>query len=308
MHTLGSVLLISIFVGAFIGALTNLIAITMLFRPFRAIKIWKWRLPFTPGMIPRRQPEIAYQLGQVVAKHLVTKDALEEYLNSPLIQEQLRDFLGQAAHGLLERVKQTKVGYLSEKVGLESEELAHKGVTELTLRIKRLVQSAEGARLLYQFAQSAIEKQGTFRRMLDMLLPKDKLTSKLQMMIIDNLENGLFREWLYAYLYQELRKLEEQTVAEILGTEQEQRLMDQLPLLLDQFLHLMTKEAVQLLEKINIAEIVEKQILAYPLPQLEKLILDVVKKELKMITLFGGVLGGLLGMIQVVIFRLMSLI
>ena len=39
-------------IGAGIGYVTNWIAIKMMFRPTKAIKIGKFTLPFTPGIIP----------------------------------------------------------------------------------------------------------------------------------------------------------------------------------------------------------------------------------------------------------------
>ena len=40
-------------VGGFIGYVTNDIAIRMSFRPHAAKHIMGWRVPFTPGIIPK---------------------------------------------------------------------------------------------------------------------------------------------------------------------------------------------------------------------------------------------------------------
>ncbi|MEX2104264.1 MAG: DUF445 family protein, partial [Bacilli bacterium] len=75
---------ISCLIGAVIGGFTNLIAIRMLFRPYKPWRLGSWKLPFTPGLIPKRQPELANQIGQLVTTHLLTnegiKGALEERL------------------------------------------------------------------------------------------------------------------------------------------------------------------------------------------------------------------------------------
>ncbi|MEI3219612.1 MAG: DUF445 family protein [Lachnoclostridium sp.] len=42
-------------IGAVIGYCTNYIAVKMLFRPLKAIKIGRFTLPFTPGMIPKKK-------------------------------------------------------------------------------------------------------------------------------------------------------------------------------------------------------------------------------------------------------------
>ncbi|WP_254259823.1 DUF445 domain-containing protein [Listeria fleischmannii] len=58
MQILVSIVLMAL-IGGFIGAMTNFIAIRMLFRPFEAKYIGKWRVPFTPGLIPKRRDELA---------------------------------------------------------------------------------------------------------------------------------------------------------------------------------------------------------------------------------------------------------
>lgn len=46
-------LIIGPLVGAIIGLITNGIAIKMIFRPLYAKYLWGWKLPFTPGLIPK---------------------------------------------------------------------------------------------------------------------------------------------------------------------------------------------------------------------------------------------------------------
>ena len=45
-------------IGLFVGWLTNVLAIEMLFKPKRAVKIGKFRIPFTPGLIPLNRDKI----------------------------------------------------------------------------------------------------------------------------------------------------------------------------------------------------------------------------------------------------------
>lgn len=72
-------------VGAAIGAVTNHLAIKMLFRPHEAIYIGSWRLPFTPGLIPKRRDELAKQLGNTVINHLLTPDIFKrKYFNAEM--------------------------------------------------------------------------------------------------------------------------------------------------------------------------------------------------------------------------------
>ncbi|MEW8976112.1 MAG: DUF445 family protein, partial [Exiguobacterium sp.] len=63
-----------VIIGALIGAITNHLAIRMLFRPLEPKYIGKFRVPFTPGLIPKRRNELAANLGRTVVKHLLTPE------------------------------------------------------------------------------------------------------------------------------------------------------------------------------------------------------------------------------------------
>lgn len=58
--------------GAFIGYVTNYIAIRMLFRPLRAWRVLGLRVPMTPGIIPAKRHELAARMGEMVGSHLLT--------------------------------------------------------------------------------------------------------------------------------------------------------------------------------------------------------------------------------------------
>lgn len=81
MQTFIMILLITV-IGAAIGGYTNYLAIRMLFKPYHPVYIGKWRLPFTPGLIPRRRDELAEQMGKLVVNHLLTADSIKrKFLN-----------------------------------------------------------------------------------------------------------------------------------------------------------------------------------------------------------------------------------
>ena len=64
--------------GAVIGYITNYIAIRMLFQPYEAKYIGSWKVPFTPGIIPRRKDAFAEALGQAVFEKFFNWDDLEQ--------------------------------------------------------------------------------------------------------------------------------------------------------------------------------------------------------------------------------------
>ena len=69
-------------VGGVIGYVTNDIAIRMLFRPHTAKHIMGWRVPFTPGIIPKEKGRIAEAVGTAISDNLMSKEVLEKYLLS----------------------------------------------------------------------------------------------------------------------------------------------------------------------------------------------------------------------------------
>jgi uncharacterized membrane protein YheB (UPF0754 family) len=66
--------------GAVIGYVTNAIAIKMLFRPLREIRIFGIRLPFTPGILPRQRKRLAQSIGAMVERELLTAEVLRDRL------------------------------------------------------------------------------------------------------------------------------------------------------------------------------------------------------------------------------------
>jgi hypothetical protein len=66
----------------------------------------------------------------------------------------------------------------------------------------------------------------------------------------------------------------------------------------DKALELVSSEAGKIIEGFDIGRVVIEKIDALDMMEMEKMIIDLVDKELKWITILGGVLGGLIGFIQ----------
>ncbi|MDO5374983.1 MAG: DUF445 family protein [Staphylococcus rostri] len=84
------VIIFMMVIGAVIGGVTNMIAVKMLFHPFKPYYIFGRRVPFTPGLIPKRRGEIATKIGQVVEDHLLTESLIREKLNAAEMQQTIR--------------------------------------------------------------------------------------------------------------------------------------------------------------------------------------------------------------------------
>lgn len=122
----GSLLvLFMVIIGAVIGGITNAIAILMLFRPHRSLYIGKWHIPFTPGLIPKRRKEIAFQLGKMVSDHLVTPQSIQKKFQDLQFLQDMTSLVQQEAKRL----------FTSEKTIKEWMELA--GVQDPEKRLER---------------------------------------------------------------------------------------------------------------------------------------------------------------------------
>jgi uncharacterized membrane protein YheB (UPF0754 family) len=84
-------------VGAVIGALTNQIAIKMLFRPYQAVRLGRWRLPFTPGVIPAQRGTIAHNIATTFESQLLSG----EEIHAVLIGERARSIVNAKVEEML---------------------------------------------------------------------------------------------------------------------------------------------------------------------------------------------------------------
>ncbi|TQR38764.1 DUF445 family protein [Brevibacillus brevis] len=91
------IVLVNIAVGAVIGGVTNELAIRMLFKPVKPWYIGRWKVPFTPGLIPRRRDDIAIQMGRLVEEHLLTTEGVKRALNQSGLESTLTGWMNTIA-------------------------------------------------------------------------------------------------------------------------------------------------------------------------------------------------------------------
>ena len=88
-------------IGAFIGYLTNKIAIKMLFRPLKPWYIFGLRVPMTPGVIPAKRHELAENIGNMVGEHLLTARDIGGALSREPFQEHLHALVEERVNTVL---------------------------------------------------------------------------------------------------------------------------------------------------------------------------------------------------------------
>ena len=102
-------------INALIGAVTNDVAIRMLFRPYGARYIGSLRVPFTPGLIPRERHHIAEAIADTFVAHVFNGEDLGKlFLNDQVkdkISSKIKDMIAQVG-GLL-NVNEAMLGMAS---------------------------------------------------------------------------------------------------------------------------------------------------------------------------------------------------
>lgn len=365
-------ILILVVFGSFIGGLTNSIAIKMLFRPYEAKYIGKWKVPFTPGVIPKRRDQLAIQLGQLVVNHLLTiesiqlklqdqglKQQVQQKVNkewetflaqsttisqlsktfqldlkpdhfkrmiADKIMEQLRNFLQKNQqkpinHWLGQTVTETEL----EKVSIF---LQNKGID--------LVNNEETRQKIEVVIKQYAESKGFLGNMVLSMFSSDELALKVQRLVIDYLRSEDGNSWIHQAVKKEWTNLlqqEVQFIEPLFEKKETQQLLlhlieenmpveewlnkpiqemvtpftnqikeKVLPFLVEQLFAKLLDSVPNMLQQLEVEKMVEKQVASFPTSRIEDIILSISRKEFKLITYLGALLGGVIGLIQAILF------
>ena len=314
--------------GGIIGYITNDIAIRMLFRPHKAKYIMGVHIPFTPGIIPKEKGRIAEALGGVISENLMNKDVLERYLLSDDMVGKVRfaveEFIETQKYNK-ETVKEFLCHYLSEEEMSAISQNVNESLTKQTYKkladpsvgekvahiaidqvAKKL--SVDGAEELLAGLGGAIGGLGGLAagllggnivaRFLGMLRePAERfLADNINNMlknngkeIVSNMIDGEVEEFLNKPVCKLLEGHDDQLKQAVNTVESIYRAIinDHLPKILD---------------SIDISKIVRERINEMDVNETEKLIFQVMDKELQAIVWLGALLGLLMGSINCLIF------
>lgn len=94
--------------GGLIGYFTNDLAIKMLFRPYKPLYIFKKRLPFTPGLIPRNQERLAKRVSDTIMNSLLTPEELQKLAQKLLATERVKSGILWLLQLALQQIKEDK--------------------------------------------------------------------------------------------------------------------------------------------------------------------------------------------------------
>ncbi len=183
--------------GAFIGYLTNRIAIRMLFRPLHPWRAFGMRVPMTPGVIPAKRFQLADNMGEVVGDHLLTSEEIGKGLRQEAFQQQLFQLLQGKIGELLARDLGTVSSIVPEKFTLYLN-LAVMGVSwQVKNQITAFIQSPQFEDILGQAVDHYFDELA--ERETGALLPLE-LREKGYLFLEENLEKMFCGQWAAQWL------------------------------------------------------------------------------------------------------------
>lgn len=288
-------------VGAIIGLITNGIAIRMLFRPLREVKIFGWTLPFTPGIIPKEKPRIARACGNVIGNTLLNEEVLSASLLSPEMEDKLHGTLNSFVENykdsdkriqdiLTEMLNENKAKTLIEKSKLTLSELIYKkactmglGDKVATMAVGEVKNNPALTGFIMMFGQEAMN---TIQKKIAGIVD-EMIINQGEAVISDyiNTEGELILNARICDLYE--------ANAEKLPAV-EARIMQA-------YHFLVTSSLSRILKAIDLPKLVEDRINSFDVLELEKILLELMDKELKAIVWLGGLLGLIMGIIMIFI-------
>lgn len=312
-------------VGGVIGYVTNDIAIRMLFRPHTAKHIMGWRVPFTPGIIPKEKGRIAEAVGTAISDNLMSQEVLEKYLLSDnmvgRVRSSMEEFIAKQKVNE-ESVSQFLEHYLSHA---ELMTLADSAKEDLIRQMHDKISDPELGRQVAKAAMTYVGEKITSNGGADILSEIGGLMGGFGMaaklfftgsVISKFLE--LLREPVERFLAKNvneiLQKNGDAIISNLVGSEtdkllakpvknllvgQDEKLADAVNTMVSIYKTIITEHLPKILESVNISTIVRERINEMDMDETEKLILQVMNKELRAIVWLGALLGTLMGCVNI---------
>lgn len=312
-------------VGGVIGYVTNDIAIRMLFRPHTAKHIMGWRVPFTPGIIPKEKGRIAEAVGTVISDNLMSEAVLEKYLLSDNMVNRVRtsivDFIANQKTNS-ETVAQFLEHYLSRE---EVATLADSVKEGLTRQMYDKISDSELGRQVAKAAMTYVADKINSNGAADILSEIGGLVGGLGMAAkllftgsVINKFLELLREPVERFLAKNVNEILQKNGDAIIGNlvesetdkflsrpvkdllaGQEAKLAGAVNTMVSIYKTIITDHLPKILESIDISAIVRERINEMDMDETEKLILQVMNRELRAIVWLGALLGTLMGCVNI---------
>lgn len=283
-------------IGAVIGYCTNYIAVKMLFYPRKEIRIGGWKVPFTPGAIPKGKPRLAKGIGNIVANTLLTEEDIRKKILTPETEAVIVDKIMEVLSSDIQSGA-TKLLQSEENYEMCKEQLAE----NLTGQILDALKNIDLGGIIAQEGERVIKEkvQGT---MLAMFLSDEMLSSFIQPIggeIVTYIDkNG--RKFIKPEISSRVNDLEKQSLLELCG----QMNLDEVQvreLMSGLYREVVGSLVSDMMKQLDIQGLVEEKINQMDVLELEKLVLTIMKKELDTIVNLGALVGFILGAVNIFI-------
>lgn len=297
-------LLAPVALGGVIGAFTNFIAIKMMFRPYKEKRIFGFVVPFTPGIIPKRQNDLAKAIGRVVSTNLVDAEGVSKILLSDETIGKLNAKVD-VLIGSLKSNDESLQTFFGKYAGEDRVNALMKRVkTNLETKIDGVVSNDNLGKTIASSAMSAFDNRvgdGFMGMLAKNILSdslKDILTPKLANLINDVMR-GDGRKMILNIVDDEINRFASDTVASWTSNISDERIEELKRDILKLYSEKVTTEVPRLLKTIDLSRVVEEKIQAMDMPTMERLVLDVANHELNMLVVLGGLLGAIIGLANI---------
>jgi uncharacterized membrane protein YheB (UPF0754 family) len=286
--------ILPVLVGATIGYFTNFLAIKMLFRPRKEVRIKGVRLPFTPGIIPKNQPRLAAAIGATVGEHLLNMETIKESFQKNGTKEKL---VKKVATALYESDACFKDFFsLDENHG----DMIDRFCTVLATSVCDKVKQMEFKPIVAKIGQEAMGD------LLNNVVISVILTEERQDAIYERIAQAIHgyleangEEMIRSAILQNVTELEGKPIKEIVQAGTSQEGLENLVLYV---VNLMANRyATQVLQAVDISSMVRDKIMSMDVAELERLTLSVCNKELQAVINLGALIGAVIGVINIFI-------
>ena len=196
----------------FIQIITGL-AIKMLFRPINPIKIGDKVLPFTPGIVPKRKPEIAKAIGSAVGNELFTKEDIKKILLSEEIEKSLLNSVSKYLNENIKTIKEFLKIYI-EQNKYDNIKLSLK--EEIYDKVRKAILNMNLASIISKEASIAVKEQ--VKNPLIKIFITDNMLNNISKVIVNKIENYIQndgKDVIFNISEKEILNIEEMQISEI---------------------------------------------------------------------------------------------
>ena len=288
-------------VGAVIGYITNYIAVKMLFKPSKAIYIGKFKLPFTPGIIPKNQERLAKGISNTIANSLLNEDVLKENLLSNDIKEQISESI----ETFLNSEETTPISLIDLINKTEHSEELNQTINNLvntvTNSILTTIKEANLASTISLEIEKAVNDYME-KKFITRIAKKPILTSlvlNLEPQINNYIEtNG--EKLIHDMVQKELTKYLNTSTLDLKDFIKNSNI-DVNSIILSLYSSIISSKLSSILDTINITKVIENKINSMDSIEIEKLVLSIINKELNALVNLGAIIGFILGLANIFI-------